>query len=144
MASWQFDIKGTPATKKNSQRIIKVNGHNIIIPSAAYAKYERNAAQYLTNKPDQPIKDLCEVTCLYFMPRTKKGEIPKRKVDLANLLSATHDILVKYKILEDDNSSIIFSVDGSRVYYTTGEPHVIVQIRSLDDQIESGTGGNST
>jgi hypothetical protein len=59
-------------------------------------------------------------------------------------MEATHDVLVKYKILVDDNSSIIFSVDGSRVYWTTAEPHTLVEIRSLDGQTESGDRGDST
>ena len=125
---WQYDIKLNPVTKKNSQQIIKVHGRNIIIPSAAYKKYEAQCAQFLQDKPEQPINVPCEVTCLYFLQRTKKGEIPKRVPDLCNLMEATHDVLVKYKILEDDNSRIIWSVDGSRVYWTMGEPHTIVTI----------------
>ena len=137
---WQYDIKLTPITKKNSQQIIKVKGRNVIIPSAAYKKYEKQCEQYLLEKPETPINSPCEVTCLYFMPRNKDGTIPKRQPDLANLLEATHDVLTKYKILEDDNASIIFSVDGSRVYWTTGEPHTLIQIRSLDEKPEC-TGG---
>lgn len=137
---WQYDIKLAPVTKKNSQRIIRVNGRSVIIPSAAFKKYESQSAEYLQQKPDKPIGSPCEVTCLYFLKRTKSGEIPKRKPDLANLIEATHDVLVKHKILEDDNVGIIMSLDGSRVYWTTGEPHTIVQIRSLDEEPEY-TGG---
>lgn len=144
MSLLQYDLLGEARTKKNSQRIIKVKGKAVPIPSAAYKKYEAQCGQYLLNKPPTPINTPCEVTCLYFLPRTKTGDIPKRKPDLANLLEATQDILVHYKILEDDNASIVFSLDGSRVYWTTGQPHTLVEIRSLDDQIESGTGGDST
>ena len=138
---WQYDIKLAPVTKKNSQQIIKVNGRNIIIPSAAYKKYESQCAEFLQHKPDRPIGSPVEVTCLYFLKRTKNGEIPKRQPDLANLIEATHDVLVKHKILEDDNVSVIYSVDGSRVYWTTGEPHTIIQIRSLDDEEPEREGG---
>lgn len=144
MSLLQYDLLGEPRTKKNSQQIIKVKGRPVIIPSAAYKKYEVQCGQYLQNKPEKPIDSPCEVTCLYFLQRNKDGSIPKKKPDLTNLMEATHDILVKHKILADDNSSIIFSVDGSRVYWTTSEPHTLVEIRSLDDQIESGTGGDST
>ena len=144
MSLLQYDILLPPITKKNSQQIIKVKGRSVIIPSAAFKKYEAQCGEFLKEKPEKPIDTPCEVTCLYFLQRNKDGSIPKRKPDLTNLMEATHDVLVKYKILEDDNSSIIFSVDGSRVYWTTAEPHTLVEIRSLDDQIESGTGGNST
>ena len=138
---WQYDIRLPPVTKKNSQQIIKVNGRNIIIPSAAYKKYEAQCGEFLLNKPEIPIGSPVEVTCLYFLKRTVKGEIPKRQPDLCNLMEATHDVLVKYKILEDDNASVIYSVDGSRVYWTTGEPHTIVQIRSLEDELPECEGG---
>ena len=144
MSLLQYDLLGEARTKKNSQQIIKVKGRSIIIPSAAYKKYEAQCGQYLLDKPPTPINTPCEVTCLYFLPRTKTGDIPKRKPDLANLLEATQDILVHYKILEDDNASIVFSLDGSRVYWTTGQPHTLVEIRRLDGQTESGDRGDST
>ena len=137
---WQYDLKGVARSKKNSSRIVNVKGRTMVLPSAAYKAYERQCGQYLTDKPETPIDYPCEVTCLYFMPRNKDGSVPKKKIDLCNLISATHDILVKYGILEDDNVNIIMSVDGSRVYWTTGEPHCIVQIRELE---EDGTKENS-
>lgn len=132
----QYDIRIPPVTKKNSQQIIKVKGRSVIIPSAAYKRYEAQCGQYLQQKPEKPISSRCEVTCLYFLQRTKKGEIPKRVPDLCNLMEATHDVLVKYKILEDDNSRIIWSVDGSRVYWTTGDPHTVVTIVEKEDYDE--------
>ena len=59
--------------------------------------------------------------CLYFMPT-------RRRVDLGNLMEATHDILVKYEVLADDNSKIIYSVDGSRVLYDKDNPRTEVEI----------------
>lgn len=141
---WQYDILLNPVTKKNSQQIIKVHGRNIIIPSAAYKRYEAQCGQYLQDRPENPINVPCEVTCLYFLQRTKKGEIPKRVPDLCNLMEATHDVLTKYKILEDDNSRIIWSVDGSRVYWTMGEPHTIVTITEKEyEDTESESGRHS-
>ena len=46
----------------------------------------------------------------------------KRKVDLNNLLEATTDMLVHYKVIEDDNSNIVVSHDGSRVFYDKENP----------------------
>ena len=50
---WQYDIKVPPVTKKNSQQIIKVHGRNIIIPSAAYKKYEAQCGQYSESVRDE-------------------------------------------------------------------------------------------
>lgn len=59
--------------------------------------------------------------CIYYMPT-------RRKVDLCNLLAATCDILVKHGILEDDNSSVIPSHDGSRVEYDKEHPRTEITI----------------
>lgn len=134
-----YEIKGIARSKKNSSRIVTVKGHPIIIPSAAYQKYEAECAQYLRDRPEQPIDYPVEVTCLYFLPRTKKGEVPKKKIDLTNLLGATLDILVKYKILADDNANIVMSVDGSRVFYVAEEPKTYITITEMNNEEDKST-----
>jgi Holliday junction resolvase RusA-like endonuclease len=56
----------------------------------------------------------------------------RRKVDLTNLLNAINDILVKYEILADDNSSIVFSMDGSRVFYDKENPRTEITITEVE------------
>lgn len=51
-------------------------------------------------RPYNPITARVNVRCVYYMAT-------RRKVDLANLIEATCDILVKAKVLTDDNSQII-------------------------------------
>ena len=53
----------------------------------------------------------------------------KHRVDLANLLAATCDILTHYGVLEDDNSMIIVSHDGSRVLYDKERPRCEIEIQ---------------
>ena len=57
----------------------------------------------------------------------------RHKVDLTNLLSATMDILVKYRVIEDDNKDIAYSNDGSRVKYDKTNPRVEIEITDLSD-----------
>lgn len=118
-----FTIPLTPITKKNSGQIItnKATGKPMLIPSKQYRQYEKDAGVYVKGKGlkiDEPVT----VKCLYFMPT-------RRKVDLVNLLEATHDLLVKYEVLADDNCKIIYSVDGSRVLYDKEHPRTEVEIR---------------
>lgn len=55
--------------------------------------------------------------------------MPKNgKVDITNLHSALHDILVKVGVLEDDNYKIVASTDGSRVFVDEGNPRTEVEI----------------
>ena len=52
----------------------------------------------------------------------------RRKCDITNLLQATCDILVKYKVLEDDNYTIIEDFDGTKVAYDKENPRTIIEI----------------
>lgn len=112
-----------PRTKKNSQRIIRVNNKPIIIPSTLYKKYEKECETFMP-KINTPIDYSVNVKCVYYMPT-------KRRVDLNNLLEATTDMLVHYKILEDDNSRIVYSHDGSYVDYDKDNPRTEITITRL-------------
>lgn len=125
-------IQIPPTTKKNSQQIVWKNGRPIIIPSAKYKMYERQARAFLT-PVSSPINYPVNVKCLYYMPT-------RRRVDLVNLQECTLDVLVKYGVLEDDNSKIVVSMDGSRVFYDKKNPRTEVIIES----IESDTAGIKT
>ena len=107
----KFTIPLPPVTKKNSQQIIinKGNGRPMIIQSKRYREYEKECGWFIQGKGGK-INDPVTVKCLFYMPT-------KRRVDLTNLLEAIDDILVKYEVLEDDHSGIIYSHDGSRVLY---------------------------
>lgn len=117
-------ILGRPITKKNSQRILKNfrTGRRFIAPSEVFENYQEIAlyqlnSQYYGELVGVPVS----VKCLYYMPT-------RGKVDLTNLMESTHDILVKAKILKDDDSKIIVSVDGSRVLYDKLNPRVEIEI----------------
>ena len=115
----KITIQLNPVTKKNSQQIIKIKNRYMIIPSKQYKQYEKEVKQFM---PDvETINYPVNVKCLYYMKT-------KRKVDLNNLLEATTDVLVKYKILEDDNSKIVLSHDGSRVLYDKDNPRTEIII----------------
>ena len=121
-------IQGCPITKKNRQRIVLIGGHPKIIPSKQYKIYEDAALyQMSTKRPSEPIRDPVNVGCVYYMPT-------RRRVDLVNLLEATMDILVKAKILEDDNANIVAGHDGSAVRYDKANPRAEVEIGRICDE----------
>lgn len=117
----KFIIPFSPITKKNHSQIINVKGRPMLIPSKQYKQYEKDCKPFL--KPLM-INYSVNVKCVYYMPT-------KRKVDITNLMSATHDVLVKYQVLEDDNSKIIYSVDGSRVFYDKNNPRTEIEIEEI-------------
>jgi Holliday junction resolvase RusA-like endonuclease len=119
---YHITIPLPPRTKKNSQQIILNNKTKkpMIVQSTNYLMYERDCRFYVKFLYE-PIKDPVNVKALYYMPT-------KRKVDLVNLHSALHDILVTYRVLEDDDSKIIKGTDGSRVLYDKKNPRTEVFI----------------
>ena len=118
---------GNPVTKKNHGNIVMIKGHPIILPSKPYQEYEKLAKQYMPIV-NEPINYPINLKVYYYMET-------KRKCDITNLLQATCDILVKYKVLEDDNYSIVASVDGTRVYYDKEKPRCEIHIEKLDGAV---------
>jgi hypothetical protein len=58
----------------------------------------------------------------------------KRIVDDLNLYEALDDILVKEKVLKDDNRKIIRSRDGSRVLYDKERPRAEIFIYTYEEE----------
>ncbi|MDN6626641.1 MAG: hypothetical protein L0K82_05445 [Pisciglobus halotolerans] len=125
----KLTILGQPITKKNSQQIYmnKRTKKPFITPSAKCKQYRRDfLIQALQFKPKQPIDSEICITALYYMPT-------KRRVDITNLMNATHDLLQDAKIIADDSSKIVKSVDGTRVLYDKMNPRVEIVISEYKD-----------
>ena len=121
-------LLGQPITKKNSQRIITVRGHPVIIPSAQYKAYEAACLEQIRYMYHmEPISGRVNLQCLYYMQT-------RRLVDLVNLLEGTQDILVNACVLSDDNNEIVFGVDGSRVLYDKENPRVEITITAEGEE----------
>lgn len=131
MQEIKITIPRNPITKKNSQRIVHIGykcpvckrGNRVVpLPSKAYETYEGIAGWYIRGdlrklKINRPVN----VKCIYWMEKDID-------VDLANLLEATNDMLVKYGVLADDNRKIVASHDGSRVFLDRENPRVEITI----------------
>lgn len=123
-----FTIPVEPKTKKNHQTI-SVNpktGKYFVTPSSQYKKYKLDVGYFLRgkgNKIDYPVN----IQAIYYVGT-------RRKVDIANLNSCLHDVLVDYEVLEDDNARIIVSTDGSRVRYDKDNPRTEVTITPASEE----------
>lgn len=118
---WRLVLRGTPRSKKNSSRIGYVGGKPRIFPSRQYKEYEESVGWQLGKLRGENIASPVNVKCVYYMPTLAR-------VDLVNLLEGTCDVLVRYGVLEDDNSRIVASHDGSCVRYDKENPRVEVTI----------------
>ena len=91
-------------------------------PSSQYGHYEKDCSVFLKALGiNQPVN----VAAKFYMPT-------RRRVDLTNLNEALHDILVHYGVLSDDNTKIIVSTDGSRVYWDKDNPRTEVIITAVE------------
>lgn len=95
------------------------------MPSKQYREYERACGKYLAGLLPKPIDKPVNVKTVFYMQT-------RRKVDLSNLISAIHDILTHYGVIADDNSSIVVSVDGSRVFYDKDRPRTEIEIEGAE------------
>lgn len=116
-------LYGRPITKKNSLQIIKAGRKRKPIPSEQFLAYQEACLYQLLKAPNTSEENL-NMQCLYYMPT-------RHRVDLVNLLQATCDILVKAKVIKDDNFKVIASHDGSRVLYDKMNPRVEITLSEV-------------
>lgn len=119
-------LYGDPRTKKNSARILQGRGgRRFVAPSAAFEDYQTSCLWQIRAQLE-PISARVNVRCVYYMAT-------RRKVDLANLIEATCDILVTAGVLADDNSRIVAAHDGSRVLIDQKNPRAEITITKMED-----------
>ena len=122
-------VLGKPITKKNSQRILynRQTKRNFIAPSKQYLNYRRDfLMQVQKYRRKHPLDEPLCIQALYYMPT-------RHKVDITNLMNATHDLLQDGHIIADDSSDIVKSVDGSRVLYDKFNPRVEIIITEFKE-----------
>lgn len=132
----EYVIPLDPRAKKNSHRIAG-SGPRCPMCGKFQKQFIRNgstatdfafrAASYLRPKPKVPIGG--EVHLIY-----RIYTATWHKKDDLNLYEALDDILVKEKILLDDNRKIIRSRDGSRVLYDKDNPRAEVYIYEYKEE----------
>ena len=115
-------IPVNPRSKKNSQEIIfnKKTGHRMVIQNKRYTDFEKECKKYMPNI-DTPIDYPINLQCKFFV-------CDARRRDIANYIEAIQDILVKYKVLSDDNYKIIASLDGCSIEIDRENPRVEIKI----------------
>ena len=131
MKELHITIPLAPTTKKNSQKILvnKATGRPFIMPSDKYKAFEKACAVFMPHLKEPIAEPIC-LKAVFYMPT-------RRRVDLCNLLECICDILVKYGVIADDDRNVVYSHDGSRVYYDKTKPRCEVYIVDLKEEIES-------
>lgn len=120
----KFTIPIPPRSKKNHGQIITVHGRPMMLPSKQYLAYEKECGKYLAGIVEETIDCPINIKAIFYMDT-------HRKVDLVNLEQALCDVLVKHKVIKDDNNTIVVSMDGSRVGYDRESSRTEVEITAV-------------
>ena len=119
----KFVIEVIPRSKKNSQEIIfnKKTGKSLVIKNKRYTEFEKECKWFMP-KLEKPIDYPINLSCHFYVNDA-------RRRDIANYLEAIQDILVKYKVIEDDNYSIIASLDNCKMEIDRVRPRCEIEIK---------------
>lgn len=114
-----------PVCRKHKKQFVRQGRAN--------TEYTARASQYFRKKPHTPISS---PVWLVYRVYTQT----QRVVDDLNLYASLDDILVKEKVLKDDNRKIIRSRDGSRVLYDKENPRAEIYIYNYTEEDDDGLG----
>lgn len=117
---FRLTIPIEPKTKKNSSQISLRGAKPKLLPSQEFEQYQTDCGWFIKT-PKEPISCKCNIKAVYFR-RTR------RRVDITNLHSALHDILVHYGVIADDSCKIVIGTDGSRVKVDRNNPRTEIVI----------------
>lgn len=123
----KFTINIAPVTKKNSQQIYfnRATGRPFVTPSKQYKEYENCAGYFIPRLHiDYPVN----IQAVFYVKT-------HRKCDIVNLQEALLDVMVKFGCIEDDNFSIVASMNGSKVCYDKENPRTEVVITRIGENL---------
>jgi Holliday junction resolvase RusA-like endonuclease len=135
----KYTIPLDPKTKKNHQRIVGMGTRcpfcgkpkkQIIAQGKAHVQYMADAFPYIMPKPEEPLNTPLHIKYLFYMHT-------RRKVDTLNLQACADDLLVEAKVIADDNSNIVKSHDGTRVFYDKENPRTEIYITDYREEDEN-------
>ena len=98
----------------------------MLIQSKEYIAYEKECMRYIGGEYRQQINRPVNIKALFYRKT-------HRRVDITNLNSALHDVLVRAGVLADDNANIVVSTDGSRVRYDKEHPRTEIEITEVTE-----------
>lgn len=127
-----IEIPGNPIPKKTSQRIVGKGKFKRILQSERFLKYDKHAKDHIKRSYPQLLKktDAAIEVRIHYYRETK------HRVDMTNLQEGTDDILTEVGVIKDDNSKIIKSHDGSRVYFDKENPRTEIWILPFKERFE--------
>jgi len=123
---FHMTIFGAPRTKKNSQRLVKVKGRWLPLPSKPYARWLKAAIPQARVQwfpiCHEPLRRPCAIVATFYRAR--------RTGDLNNFFAALADMLQEAGVVEDDK--FITCWDGSKLDADPKRPRIELLITPLE------------
>lgn len=100
----------------------------IRLPSSKYAKREREQINNLKSQGIVPMwfSDPLEVHYIFYRP-------DNRKTDLSNKIESVNDMLKRYGLFKDDDSSIINCIKAKAMWKDKDNPRCEIYIKDLSE-----------
>ena len=92
----------------------------MVIQNKRYTEFEKGCKEYIPQL-EKPIDYSINLSCKFYV-------CDARKRDIANFIEAIQDVLVKYKVVEDDNYNIISSLDNCSMEIDRNNPRIEIYI----------------
>ncbi len=115
-----------PRTKKNSNQVIFRGKRPFVIPSERYTQLEKDCGWFLNKWKNKNINYPINLKVYFYIEKNYKS-------DIVGYLQAIQDILVHYKVIEDDNRHIIQSIDGTRVFVDRKNPRIEIWFEKIEN-----------
>lgn len=118
---FRYTIHGDPPSKKNSMRKTRRG----LIPNKKYCNWRNEAEAQIREAGLRPVKCNPPFNIAFLIFRKNRRGGPG---DVNNYTHAPQDILVTEGIIPEDNRDIVYSIDGSRIFFDKEDPRIEIII----------------
>ena len=121
-------LKGRIPSKKNSSWSMTRGNRQLRFPSSKYTKREKEQLAALKEQEILPMgfNQPLEIQYKFWRP-------DNRKTDISNKLESVNDMLKRYWLLEDDNSTIVKYIKAIAMWVDKENPRCEIYIKDLSD-----------
>lgn len=129
---FKYIMYGDPASKKNSKQIIynPKTKKPMIVSSKKYNRWHKEVKKQMKEDdvPKLQLSGIMNARILSYR-MNKRGGVG----DVNNFTQGSLDILTEWGVIVDDNRDIIYSVDGSRIFFDKENPRTEIELSLTEE-----------
>ena len=129
---FSYTLYGDPPSKKNSKQLIynKRTHKPVIVGSKKFQRWYKQVIKQVKNDrvPKLHINDMVNAKMLIYRKDRRGGP-----GDVNNFVQAPLDLLRDIGVIDDDNRDIVYSTDGSRLFYDKENPRIEIELAITEE-----------